>query len=47
LFVIVHIIAAGDVVHPGLVFEVPAYGLCDAFLELEGRLPSKLCMELG
>lgn len=40
------VITAGDVVHPGLVFEVPADGLRYAFLELEGRLPSQLPVEL-
>ena len=46
--VIVALVVAGcDVVHPVLIVEVPADGLFDAFLELEGWLPAELSLELA
>ena len=47
VFVILHVVAGGDVVHPVLVVEVPADGLLDALLELERRLPAQLALQLG
>ena len=46
-FVILFVVAAGDVVQPFLVVEVPAHRLLDAFLELQGRLPAEFLLELG
>lgn len=46
-FIIVFLVVpTGDIVHPFLVVEVPSYGLFDAFLELEARLPAQLFLEL-
>ena len=45
--VILFIFAGSDVVHPGLVVEVPADGALDAFLELEAGLPTQLALQLG
>ena len=47
LCVVLLVLAGGDIVHPLLVTEVPADGLFDAFLELEGWLPTELVLELG
>lgn len=38
--VVALVVAAGDVVHPVLVVEVPPHGLFDALLKLEARFPS-------
>ncbi len=46
LLVVLLVFAAGDAAHPGLVVEVPADGLLEALLELEGRLPAELPLEL-
>jgi len=46
-FVILFVITAGDVVQPFLVVEVPAHGLLDAFLKLQGRFPAQFLLELG
>ena len=46
-FVILLVVAAGDVVEPFLVVEVPAHRLLDAFLELEARFPAQFLLELG
>jgi len=46
-FIILLVIPAGDVVQPGLVVEVPADGLLDAFLELQRRFPAQFALELG
>ena len=46
-FVVLFVVAGGDVVHPFLVVEVPADGFFDAFLELERRFPTKFFLELG
>ena len=45
--VVALVVAGGDVVHPVLVVEIPADGLLDAFLELEGGLPAELALELA
>ena len=47
VLVILLVVAAGDVVQPFLVVEVPAHRLLDAFLELQGRLPAQFLLELG
>ncbi len=39
--------AGGDVIHPFLIFEVPAHGEFDAFFELERGLPTELVFELS
>jgi hypothetical protein len=39
--------AAGDVLDPGLVAEVPLHGLADAGLECLGRLPAEFAFELA
>lgn len=41
-----HVLAAFDVVEPGLVLEVPLDGRKDAGLEVVGRLPAELRLEL-
>ena len=46
-FVILFVVAAGDVVEPFLVVEVPAHRLLDAFLELQARFPAQFLLELG
>ncbi len=46
-FVILFVVAAGDVVEPFLVVEVPAHSLFDAFLELQRRFPAEFLLELG
>ena len=46
-FVILFVVTARDVVEPFLVVEVPAHGLFDAFLELQGRFPAEFLLELG
>ena len=46
LFVILLVVAAGDVVQPFLVVEVPAHGLLDAFFELQRRFPAQLALQL-
>ena len=46
-FVVLLIIATGDIVHPLLVVEVPTDGLLDTFLELEAGLPPQLLLQLG
>ena len=46
-FVILLVVAAGDVVQPFLVIEVPAHRLLDAFFELEARFPAQFLLELG
>ena len=46
-FVILFVVAARDVVEPFLVVQVPAHGLLDAFLELQGRFPAEFLLELG
>ena len=35
-----------DSIYPFLIVQIPPYGLLDAFLELKGRLPSKLTVQL-
>ena len=45
--VVALVVAAGDVVHPVLVVEVPPHGLLDALLKLERRLPAELALQLG
>ena len=47
VFVIPLVVAGGDVVHPGLVVEIPTDGALDAFLELQGGLPAQFALELG
>lgn len=47
LLAIPFVVAAGDVVHPRLVVEVPADGAFDASLELEGGFPAEFVLELG
>ena len=46
-FVILLIIPGSHIVQPGLVVQVPADGFLDALLELEGRLPAQLPLQLG
>ena len=46
-FIILLVVAGGDVVHPCLVVEVPSHGLLDAFLELQAGFPSELALELA
>ncbi len=46
-FVILLVVAAGDVVEPFLVVKVPAHRPLDAFLELQGRLPAEFLLELA
>ena len=46
-FVILLVVAARDVVEPFLVVKIPAHGLLDAFLELQGRFPAEFLLELG
>ena len=45
--VILLVVAAGNVVEPFLVVEVPAHRLLDAFLELEAWFPAEFLLELG
>lgn len=47
LCVVLLVLAGGDIVHPFLIVEIPADGLFDTFLELEGGLPTELVLELG
>ena len=47
ILVVLLVGAGGDVIHPLLVVEIPAHGLFDAFLELEGGLPAQFVLELG
>ena len=46
-FVILFVVAAGDVVQPFLIVEVPAHGFLDSFLELQGRFPAQFLLEFG
>lgn len=45
--VVALVVAGGDVVHPVLIVEVPADGLFNPFLELEGRFPAEFPLELA
>jgi len=46
LLVVLLVVAAGDVVHPLLVFKIPLYGLFDSLLELERRFPAEFTLQL-
>ena len=41
------VVAAGHVVHPLLVVEVPTDGALDAFFKLQRRLPAKFVVQLA
>ena len=45
--VVALVVAGGDVVHPVLMVEIPADGLFDAFLKLEGWFPAEFSLELA
>ena len=47
LLIIFLILAARDVVHPLLMFQIPADGLLYAFLELQTWLPPEFALEFG
>ena len=46
-FVVFFVFSAGDVVHPFLVVEIPAYGFLNALLGLQGGFPSQFFLEFG
>lgn len=45
--VVALVVSGGDVVHPVLMIEVPADGLLDALLKLQGWFPPELALELA
>ena len=45
--VVFHVVAAGDIVHPFLVVEIPADGTLNAFLELETGFPTQFALQFG
>ena len=46
-FVVFLVFARGDMVHPLLVFEVPAHGFFDALLELQRGFPAQLVFQFA
>ena len=46
-FVVLLVLAGGDVVHPFLVVEVPSYCLFYALLELKAGFPTEFLLEFG
>ena len=47
LLIILLILPRRDVIHPRLIFEIPAHRLLDALLELEAWFPAQFLLELG
>lgn len=47
LLIILLILAARDIVHPLLMFQIPTDGLLNALLELQTGLPPEFALELG
>ena len=45
VLIVFHVVAAGDVVHPILVIEIPADSFLDALFELETGLPSEFTLQ--
>ena len=45
--IILLILTTGDVVHPLLVVEIPAYGLFNTLLELQAGFPTEFSLQFG
>ena len=47
LLIVFFVLAGGDVVHPLLVVEIPAYRLLDSLLELQRGFPAQFLLQLA